>query len=153
MPRRMVKRDRNEFWNQQLPCRNTNSKCLQPPWGLPPLRKSYVRWLIPFWNRYYLESPDDFSQHDQDKSPCLTVALKQEVKTPALPKLKALVPKPLFHEVPIPPVITETRTEVVHVIREPWASAGDAPPSQPEEPVSPKPSPTFGGTGTKAHHV
>ncbi|KAF4018832.1 hypothetical protein G4228_010577 [Cervus hanglu yarkandensis] len=92
-----------------------------------------------------LESPDDFSQHDQDKSPLSDSGFEtRSEKTPSAPQsAESTGPKPLFHEVPIPPVITETRTEVVHVIRSYEPSAGDAPPSQPEEPVSPKPSPTF----------
>ncbi|XP_058527950.1 ankyrin-3 isoform X1 [Ochotona princeps] len=93
-----------------------------------------------------LESPDDFSQHDQDKSPLSDSGFEtRSEKTPSAPQsAESTGPKPLFHEVPIPPVITETRTEVVHVIRsyEP-SPAGDAPQAQPEEPVSPKPPPTF----------
>ncbi|XP_008564853.1 PREDICTED: ankyrin-3 [Galeopterus variegatus] len=92
-----------------------------------------------------LESPDDFSQHDQDKSPLSDSGFEtRSEKTPSAPQsAESTGPKPLFHEVPIPPVITETRTEVVHVIRSYEPSAGDVPQSQPEEPVSPKPSPTF----------
>ncbi|KAM9052864.1 ankyrin-3 [Megaptera novaeangliae] len=92
-----------------------------------------------------LESPDDFSQHDQDKSPLSDSGFEtRSEKTPSAPQsAESTGPKPLFHEAPIPPVITETRTEVVHVIRSYEPSAGEAPPSQPEEPTSPKPSPTF----------
>eukprot|EP00074_Homo_sapiens_P093946 XP_016871608.1 ankyrin-3 isoform X20 [Homo sapiens] len=92
-----------------------------------------------------LESPDDFSQHDQDKSPLSDSGFEtRSEKTPSAPQsAESTGPKPLFHEVPIPPVITETRTEVVHVIRSYDPSAGDVPQTQPEEPVSPKPSPTF----------
>nr|XP_051679260.1 ankyrin-3 isoform X5 [Oryctolagus cuniculus] len=92
-----------------------------------------------------LESPDDFSQHDQDKSPLSDSGFEtRSEKTPSAPQsAESTGPKPLFHEVPIPPVITETRTEVVHVIRSYEPSAGEAPQSQPEEPGSPKPSPTF----------
>ncbi|XP_073742335.1 ankyrin-3 isoform X24 [Callorhinus ursinus] len=92
-----------------------------------------------------LESPDDFSQHDQDKSPLSDSGFEtRSEKTPsAPPSAESTGPKPLFHEVPIPPVLTETRTEVVHVIRSYEPSAGDAPPGQPEESVAPKPSPTF----------
>ncbi|XP_059026167.1 ankyrin-3 isoform X1 [Mustela lutreola] len=92
-----------------------------------------------------LESPDDFSQHDQDKSPLSDSGFEtRSEKTPSAPQsAESTGPKPLFHEVPIPPVITETRTEVVHVIRSYEPSAGDAPLGPPEEPVSPKPSPTF----------
>ncbi|XP_063095357.1 ankyrin-3 isoform X1 [Cavia porcellus] len=92
-----------------------------------------------------LESPDDFSQHDQDKSPLSDSGFEtRSEKTPSAPQsAESTGPKPLFHEVPIPPVITETRTEVVHVIRSYEPSSGDVPQPQPEEPVSPKPSPTF----------
>ncbi|XP_032986162.1 ankyrin-3 isoform X19 [Rhinolophus ferrumequinum] len=92
-----------------------------------------------------LESPDDFSQHDQDKSPLSDSGFEtRSEKTPSAPQsAESTGPKPLFHEVPIPPVITETRTEVVHVIRSYEPSAGESPPSQTEEPVSPKPSPPF----------
>ncbi|KAM6184827.1 ankyrin-3 [Rhynchocyon petersi] len=92
-----------------------------------------------------LESPDDFSQHDQDKSPLSDSGFEtRSEKTPSAPQsAESTGPKPLFHEVPIPPVITETRTEVVHVIRSYEPSAGDVPQSQPEEPVSPKSSPAF----------
>lgn len=92
-----------------------------------------------------LESPDDFSQHDQDKSPLSDSGFEtRSEKTPSAPQsAESTGPKPLFHEVPIPPVITETRTEVVHVIRSYEPSAGDAPQAQAEEPVSPKPPHTF----------
>ncbi|XP_075391069.1 ankyrin-3 isoform X1 [Tenrec ecaudatus] len=92
-----------------------------------------------------LESPDDFSQHDQDKSPLSDSGFEtRSEKTPSAPQsAESTGPKPLFHEVPIPPVITETRTEVVHVIRSYEPSAGDVPPSQPEEPGSPKPPAAF----------
>ncbi|XP_045437787.1 ankyrin-3 isoform X2 [Pipistrellus kuhlii] len=92
-----------------------------------------------------LESPDDFSQHDQDKSPLSDSGFEtRSEKTPSAPQsAESTGPKPLFHEVPIPPVITETRTEVVHVIRSYEPSAGEAAQAQPEEPASPKPSPTF----------
>ncbi|XP_058882440.1 ankyrin-3-like isoform X7 [Acipenser ruthenus] len=66
-----------------------------------------------------LESPDDFSQHDQDKSPLSDSGFEtRSEKTPSAPQsAESTGPKPLFHDMPIPPVITETRTEVVHVIR------------------------------------
>ncbi|XP_058262106.1 ankyrin-3 isoform X4 [Hemibagrus wyckioides] len=65
-----------------------------------------------------LESPDDFS-HDQDKSPLSDSGFEtRSEKTPSAPQsAESTGPKPLFSDVPIPPVITETRTEVVHVIR------------------------------------
>ncbi|XP_058891802.1 ankyrin-3-like isoform X8 [Acipenser ruthenus] len=66
-----------------------------------------------------LESPDDFSQHDQDKSPLSDSGFEtRSEKTPSAPQsAESTGPKPLFHDVPIPPVITETRTEVVRVVR------------------------------------
>ncbi|XP_063163826.1 ankyrin-3 isoform X1 [Candoia aspera] len=94
-----------------------------------------------------LESPDDFSQHDQDKSPLSDSGFEtRSEKTPSAPQsAESTGPKPLFHDVPIPPVITETRTEVVHVIRsyEPSSGEGSEPPA--EEP----PSPQVGGTFTE----
>uniref|UniRef100_A0A8C0IDX3 Ankyrin 3 n=1 Tax=Bubo bubo TaxID=30461 RepID=A0A8C0IDX3_BUBBB len=62
-----------------------------------------------------LESPDDFSQHDQDKSPLSDSGFEtRSEKTPSAPQsAESTGPKPLFHDVPIPPVITETRTEVL----------------------------------------
>ncbi|XP_028915467.1 ankyrin-3 isoform X12 [Ornithorhynchus anatinus] len=92
-----------------------------------------------------LESPDDFSQHDQDKSPLSDSGFEtRSEKTPSAPQsAESTGPKPLFQEVPIPPVITETRTEVVHVIRSYEPSSGEIPGPQPEEPHSPKPTPAF----------
>ncbi|XP_041426146.1 ankyrin-3 isoform X9 [Xenopus laevis] len=74
-----------------------------------------------------LESPDDFSQHEQDKSPLSDSGFEtRSEKTPSAPQsAESTGPKPLFHDVPIPPVITETRTEVVHVIRSYEPSTGD----------------------------
>ncbi|XP_035389732.1 ankyrin-3 isoform X2 [Electrophorus electricus] len=65
-----------------------------------------------------LESPDEFS-HEQDKSPLSDSGFEtRSEKTPSAPQsAESTGPKPLFTDVPIPPVITETRTEVVHVIR------------------------------------
>ncbi|XP_030630199.1 ankyrin-3 [Chanos chanos] len=65
-----------------------------------------------------LESPEDFS-HDQDKSPLSDSGFEtRSEKTPSAPQsAESTGPKSLFTDVPIPPVITETRTEVVHVIR------------------------------------
>ncbi|MFT7805788.1 ankyrin-3-like [Arapaima gigas] len=64
------------------------------------------------------ESPDDLS-HDHDKSPLSDSGFEtRSERTPSAPQsAEGTGPKPLFHDVPIPPVITETRTEVVHVIR------------------------------------
>ncbi|XP_028819148.1 ankyrin-3 isoform X8 [Denticeps clupeoides] len=64
-----------------------------------------------------LESPEDFS-HDQDKSPLSDSGFEtRSEKTPSAPQsAESTGPKPLFTDVPVPPVITETRTEV-HVIR------------------------------------
>uniref|UniRef100_A0A670ZRI3 Ankyrin 3 n=1 Tax=Pseudonaja textilis TaxID=8673 RepID=A0A670ZRI3_PSETE len=93
-----------------------------------------------------LESPDDFSQHDQDKSPLSDSGFEtRSEKTPSAPQsAESTGPKPLFHEVPLPPVITETRTEVVHVIRsyEP-SPGGEASEPHTEEPPSPKVVSTF----------
>lgn len=63
-----------------------------------------------------LESPDDFS-HEQDKSPLSDSGFEtRSDKTPSAPQsAESTGPKPLFTDVPIPPVITETRTEVVHI--------------------------------------
>ncbi|XP_053548224.1 ankyrin-3 isoform X4 [Bombina bombina] len=76
-----------------------------------------------------LESPDDFSQHEQDKSPLSDSGFEtRSEKTPSAPQsAESTGPKPLFHDVPIPPVLTETRTEVVHVIRSYEPSSGDIP--------------------------
>ncbi|KAG7462920.1 hypothetical protein MATL_G00189840 [Megalops atlanticus] len=65
-----------------------------------------------------LVSPDDIS-HEQDKSPLSDSGFEtRSEKTPSAPQsAESTGPKPLFNDVPIPPVITETRTEVVHVIR------------------------------------
>uniref|UniRef100_A0A672KNK4 Ankyrin 3 n=1 Tax=Sinocyclocheilus grahami TaxID=75366 RepID=A0A672KNK4_SINGR len=65
-----------------------------------------------------LESPDDFS-HEQDKSPLSDSGFEtRSEKTPSAPQsAESTGPKPPFTDVPIPPVITETRTEVLHVIR------------------------------------
>ncbi|XP_067311756.1 ankyrin-3 isoform X5 [Pseudorasbora parva] len=63
-----------------------------------------------------LDSPDDVS-HDQDKSPLSDSGFEtRSERTPSAPQsAEGMGPKGLFQEVP--PVITETRTEVVHVIR------------------------------------
>ncbi|XP_023786012.1 ankyrin-3 isoform X14 [Cyanistes caeruleus] len=92
-----------------------------------------------------LESPDDFSQHDQDKSPLSDSGFEtRSEKTPSAPQsAESTGPKPLFHDVPIPPVITETRTEVVHVIRSYEPSSEDIPEQKAEEPSASKPTPTF----------
>lgn len=65
-----------------------------------------------------LESPDDIS-HDQDKSPLSDSGFEtRSERTPSAPQsAEGTGPKALFQDIPIPPVITETRTEVVHVIR------------------------------------
>ncbi|XP_056208823.1 ankyrin-3 isoform X18 [Falco biarmicus] len=92
-----------------------------------------------------LESPDDFSQHDQDKSPLSDSGFEtRSEKTPSAPQsAESTGPKPLFHDVPIPPVITETRTEVVHVIRSYEPSSEEIPEQKAEELPASKPSPTF----------
>lgn len=65
-----------------------------------------------------LESPDDIS-HEQDKSPLSDSGFEtRSERTPSAPQsAEGLGPKALFQDIPVPPVITETRTEVVHVIR------------------------------------
>ncbi|XP_021253265.1 ankyrin-3 isoform X8 [Numida meleagris] len=92
-----------------------------------------------------LESPDDFSQHDQDKSPLSDSGFEtRSEKTPSAPQsAESTGPKPLFHDVPIPPVITETRTEVVHVIRSYEPSSEEIPEQKAEELPAAKPAPTF----------
>ncbi|XP_069720457.1 ankyrin-3 isoform X5 [Phaenicophaeus curvirostris] len=92
-----------------------------------------------------LESPDDFSQHDQDKSPLSDSGFEtRSEKTPSAPQsAESTGPKPLFHDVPIPPVITETRTEVVHVIRSYEPSSEEVPEQKAEELPASKPAPTF----------
>ncbi|NWU71766.1 ANK3 protein, partial [Pterocles burchelli] len=92
-----------------------------------------------------LESPDDFSQHDQDKSPLSDSGFEtRSEKTPSAPQsAESTGPKPLFHDVPIPPVITETRTEVVHVIRSYEPSSEELPDQKAEELPASKPAPTF----------
>ncbi|NXA36643.1 ANK3 protein, partial [Eudromia elegans] len=92
-----------------------------------------------------LESPDDFSQHDQDKSPLSDSGFEtRSEKTPSAPQsAESTGPKPLFHDVPIPPVITETRTEVVHVIRSYEPSSEEIPEQKAEELPAVKAAPTF----------
>ncbi|XP_059929603.1 ankyrin-3 isoform X2 [Gadus macrocephalus] len=65
-----------------------------------------------------LESPEDML-HEQDKSPLSDSGFEtRSERTPsAPPSAEGMGPKALFQDIPIPPVITETRTEVVHVIR------------------------------------
>ncbi|KAM4032847.1 ankyrin-3 isoform 3-T3 [Anomaloglossus baeobatrachus] len=92
-----------------------------------------------------LESPDDFSQHEQDKSPLSDSGFEtRSEKTPSAPQsAESTGPKPLFHDVPIPPVITETRTEVVHVIRSYEPSTGEVGEAAKIEPPQLKPEKTF----------
>ncbi|XP_077585903.1 ankyrin-3-like isoform X2 [Stigmatopora nigra] len=65
-----------------------------------------------------LESPDDIS-HEQDKSPLSDSGFEtRSERTPSAPQsAEGMGPKAPFQDIPVPPVITETRTEVVHVIR------------------------------------
>lgn len=65
-----------------------------------------------------LDSPDDISR-DQDKSPLSDSGFEtRSERTPSAPQsAEGMGPKVLFQDIPVPPVITETRTEVVHVIR------------------------------------
>ncbi|XP_036816262.1 ankyrin-3 isoform X11 [Oncorhynchus mykiss] len=62
-----------------------------------------------------LESPEDLS-HEQDKSPLSDSGFEtRSEKTPSAPQsAESTGPKPPFTD-PIPPCITETRTEVVHI--------------------------------------
>ncbi|KAG9484950.1 hypothetical protein GDO78_008192 [Eleutherodactylus coqui] len=92
-----------------------------------------------------LESPDDFSQHEQDKSPLSDSGFEtRSEKTPSAPQsAESTGPKPLFHDVPIPPVITETRTEVVHVIRSYEPSTGEVGEADKIEPPQLKSDKTF----------
>ncbi|XP_071374431.1 LOW QUALITY PROTEIN: ankyrin-3-like [Centroberyx affinis] len=63
-----------------------------------------------------LESPEDLS-HEQDKSPLSDSGFEtRSEKTPSAPQsAESTGPKPLFADSPIPPCVTETRTEVVHI--------------------------------------
>ncbi|XP_061915127.1 ankyrin-3-like isoform X6 [Entelurus aequoreus] len=65
-----------------------------------------------------LESPDDIS-HEQDKSPLSDSGFEtRSERTPSAPQsAEGMGPKAPFQDIPAPPMITETRTEVVHVIR------------------------------------
>ncbi|XP_038592932.1 ankyrin-3-like isoform X19 [Micropterus salmoides] len=65
-----------------------------------------------------LESLDEIS-HEQDKSPLSDSGFEtRSERTPSAPQsAEGMGPKALFQDIPVPPVITETRTEVVHVIR------------------------------------
>ncbi|XP_032409116.1 ankyrin-3-like isoform X27 [Xiphophorus hellerii] len=65
-----------------------------------------------------LESPDDIF-HEQDKSPLSDSGFEtRSERTPSAPQsAEGTGPKTPFQDIPVPPVITETRTEVVHVIR------------------------------------
>ncbi|XP_063749367.1 ankyrin-3 isoform X2 [Eleginops maclovinus] len=63
-----------------------------------------------------LESPEDLS-HDQDKSPLSDSGFEtRSEKTPSAPQsAESTGPKPLFTDSPIPPCVTETRTEAVQM--------------------------------------
>ncbi|KAF7203951.1 transcript variant X19 [Nothobranchius furzeri] len=63
-----------------------------------------------------LESPEDLS-HEQDKSPLSDSGFEtRSEKTPSAPQsAESTGPKPLFTDSPIPPCVSETRTEVVHI--------------------------------------
>ncbi|XP_018616497.2 ankyrin-3 isoform X3 [Scleropages formosus] len=96
-------------------------KLKMPPPGMRSSASEKELWKLgesAFGTDAILESPDDFS-HDQDKSPLSDSGFEtRSEKTPSAPQsAESTGPKPLFQDVPIPPVITETRTEVVHVIR------------------------------------
>uniref|UniRef100_A0A7N8Y2G0 Ankyrin-3-like n=1 Tax=Mastacembelus armatus TaxID=205130 RepID=A0A7N8Y2G0_9TELE len=63
-----------------------------------------------------LESPEELS-HEQDKSPLSDSGFEtRSEKTPSAPQsAESTGPNPLFTDSPIPPCVTETRTEVVHI--------------------------------------
>ncbi|XP_041671229.1 ankyrin-3-like isoform X5 [Cheilinus undulatus] len=63
-----------------------------------------------------LESPEDLS-HEQDKSPLSDSGFEtRSEKTPSAPQsAESTGPKPLFTDSPIPPCVSESRTEVVHI--------------------------------------
>ncbi|XP_023196292.1 ankyrin-3-like isoform X1 [Xiphophorus maculatus] len=63
-----------------------------------------------------LESPEELS-HEQDKSPLSDSGFEtRSEKTPSAPQsAESTGPKPLFTDSPIPPCVTETRTEAVHI--------------------------------------
>ncbi|XP_048361054.1 ankyrin-3 isoform X5 [Sphaerodactylus townsendi] len=126
----------------------TEHKLKMPPASMRP--STSEKELCKIADSYFgtdtiLESPDDFSQHDQDKSPLSDSGFEtRSEKTPSAPQsAESTGPKPLFHDVPIPPVITETRTEVVHVIHSYEPSSEEIPESQAEEPPLTKVEPTL----------
>ncbi|XP_071319832.1 ankyrin-3 isoform X17 [Trachinotus anak] len=94
-----------------------------------------------------LESPEDLS-HEQDKSPLSDSGFEtRSEKTPSAPQsAESTGPKPLFTDSPIPPCVTETRTEVVHIRSYeqpddlceplPLEEAASAPPSIEPDPAS-----------------
>ncbi|XP_054454686.1 ankyrin-3-like isoform X1 [Anoplopoma fimbria] len=63
-----------------------------------------------------LESPEDLS-HEQDKSPLSDSGFEtRSEKTPSAPQsAESTGPKPLFTDSPIPPCVTETRSEMVQI--------------------------------------
>lgn len=63
-----------------------------------------------------LESPEDLS-HEQDKSPLSDSGFEtRSEKTPSAPQsAESTGPMPLFTDSTIPPCVTETRTEVIHI--------------------------------------
>ncbi|KAM9809744.1 ankyrin-3-like isoform 33-T33 [Syngnathus typhle] len=65
-----------------------------------------------------LEPTDDLYR-EQDKSPLSDSGFEtRSERTPSAPQsAEGMGPKAPFQDIPVPPVITETRTEVVHVIR------------------------------------
>ncbi|XP_019720090.1 ankyrin-3-like isoform X11 [Hippocampus comes] len=65
-----------------------------------------------------LESPEELS-HEQDKSPLSDSGFEtRSEKTPSAPQsAESTEPKPLFTDAPIPPSVSETRLEEVHVQR------------------------------------
>ncbi|XP_054608520.1 ankyrin-3-like isoform X4 [Dunckerocampus dactyliophorus] len=63
-----------------------------------------------------LESPEELS-HEQDKSPLSDSGFEtRSEKTPSAPQsAESTEPKPLFTDAPIPPSVTESRSEVGHI--------------------------------------
>ncbi|XP_061611235.1 ankyrin-3-like isoform X9 [Phyllopteryx taeniolatus] len=63
-----------------------------------------------------LESPEELS-HEQDKSPLSDSGFEtRSEKTPSAPQsAESTEPKPLFTDSPIPPSVSETRSEEVHI--------------------------------------
>ncbi|XP_068439855.1 ankyrin-3-like isoform X2 [Clinocottus analis] len=96
-------------------------KLKMPPPASGMLRSPSEKDLSKFTESYQgtdtiLESPEDLS-HEQDKSPLSDSGFEtRSEKTPSAPQsAESTGPKPLFTDSPIPPCVSETRTEVVHI--------------------------------------